>query len=58
MADKDLLKDARDQFQEGEDGCANQKAQYEEDYRFSRLSEQWPLEIQQTRKQEIGRAHV
>lgn len=50
--DEDTLKDAREEYAEGEEAWSDVKDEYEADYRFGRLAEQWPTDVQQQRKDE------
>ncbi len=49
-SDKDILQSARERYSDAEDGWSQVKTDYLEDYRFSRLGEQWPVDILQRRR--------
>lgn len=50
--DNDILKEAVERYEEAEGAISDIKTDFEQDYRFGRLSEQWPIDIQQTRDAE------
>lgn len=52
MADKDLLADARAQFQECEDAESDNRIAALDDLRFARLAEQWPEVVKKQREAE------
>jgi hypothetical protein len=51
-ADKELLEEAREQYTEAEDQWSELQSTYEEDYRFGRLSQQWPDMLRNNRQAE------
>ncbi len=52
MSEKDLLKDAQEQFEEAESDSAGNRAAWLEDMNFARLGKQWPDSVSRLREQE------
>lgn len=50
--EKDIIKDALDQFRESWEGGSYNRDRYEEDIRFARLGDQWPDAIRKLRQEE------
>lgn len=48
--DEDILKEAREEYAEGEDAWSDVKTGHLEDMKFGRLGEQWPQDIMQRRR--------
>lgn len=48
----DIIKDAMDRFGESRDGTRDNRANAEEDIRFGRLGDQWPVDIRDQRRGE------
>lgn len=48
-SDEDTITEALEFYAEGDDAWSDVKAEYEENYRFARLSEQWPTDVERQR---------